>query len=48
MSWWNPLVHILLKNEANQNITLNSASHRVMITDYLLPEIGARDLNIWF
>ncbi|VVC44742.1 Hypothetical protein CINCED_3A022867 [Cinara cedri] len=37
------------KNEAKQNVTVNGARYRDMITDYLLPEIEARNLDdIWF
>ncbi|VVC43567.1 Hypothetical protein CINCED_3A023722 [Cinara cedri] len=37
------------KNESGQNVTVNGARYRDMITDYLLPEIEARDLDdIWF
>lgn len=30
---------IFLENKARQNVTVNSTRYRVMITDYLLPEI---------
>ncbi|KAL4152933.1 hypothetical protein QTP88_000766 [Uroleucon formosanum] len=33
------------KNEAGQNVTVNGARYRAMITDYLLPEIEVRNLN---
>lgn len=37
------------KNEEGRNVTVNGARYRAMITDYLLPEIEARNLNdIWF
>lgn len=37
------------KNEAGQNVTVNGARYRAMITDYLLPEIEVRNLNdVWF
>lgn len=37
------------KNEEGRHVTVNGARYRAMITDYLLPEIEARDLHdIWF
>lgn len=37
------------KNEAGQNVTVNGARYRTMITDYLLPEIEARNLrDTWY
>jgi len=37
------------KNEAGQNVTVNGARYRAMITEYLLPEIESRNLDdIWF
>ncbi|CAH2098403.1 unnamed protein product [Euphydryas editha] len=37
------------KNDAGANVTVNGDRCRAMITDYLMPEIEARDLgDIWF
>ncbi len=37
------------KNDAGENVTVNGDRYRAMITDYLMPEIEARDLgDIWF
>nr|XP_036218779.1 uncharacterized protein LOC118680898 [Bactrocera oleae] len=37
------------KNDAGENVTVNGDCYRAMITDYLMPEIEARDLgDIWF
>lgn len=37
------------KNEAGANVTVNGARYRDMITNFLVPEIEARDLDdIWF
>jgi len=33
------------KNEASQNVTVNGTRYHAMTTDYLLPEIEARDLD---
>ena len=43
------LVHFFFKNGARANVTVNGTRYSTMITDYLLPEIEALDLdNIWF
>ena len=37
------------KNDAGENVTVNSDRYRAMITDYLMPEIETRDLgDIWY
>lgn len=37
------------KNDAGENVTVNGDRYRAMITDYLMPEIEARDLgDIWY
>lgn len=46
---WAGIGPYFFKNEAGQNVTVNGACYRTMLTELLLPEIKARNLNdIWF